>query len=332
MVELIDTGGMVCGFRLQTDAPAQAVQWNLGQMEPGRIPEHPRQLLWLHFNLADQRADRWIEACSHIPEEAREVLLNDDAHIHMLPLQESLVGVLGDLHHDFENDPDGLGVLRLFIGETLVVSGRHHPLKSFDRLRVDLRKGEPIGTPVHWMAHLVHQLSESFGAAVTALNEEVDSAEDRILQGRIRDEAKSLGSVRRLLARLRRHLGANRHALIHARTRLPGWCPETDAVQLRLSLDRLDAIAQDLELVQERARLLQEEIAGAISEATNRNLYLLSIVTTVLMPISIITGVFGMNVGGLPGLQDPGGFWWVFMLMLVTGLATVLLLRWRKLF
>jgi len=49
------------------------------------------------------------------------------------------------------------------------------------------------------------------------------------------------------------------------------------------AVERLDGIAQDLELVQERARLLQEEIAGRLGEATNRNLYLLSVMTTVLL-------------------------------------------------
>mgnify|MGYP000087721583 CR=1 FL=1 len=99
-----------------------------------------------------------------------------------------------------------------------------------------------------------------------------------------------------------------------------------------LAIERLDTVAQDLELVQERARLLQEEIAGQLSEATNRNLYMLSIVTTVMLPITLITGVFGMNVGGLPWLQDNLGFWNVMLLMGGTAVATLLVLHWKKLF
>lgn len=78
-------------------------------------------------------------------------------------------------------------------------------------------------------------------------------------------------------------------------------------------------------------RLLQEEIAARIGEATNRNIYFLSIVTALLLPISFITGIFGMNVGGLPFLDSPGGFAWTLLLMGATLMATIILLRWRRL-
>ena len=83
-------------------------------------------------------------------------------------------------------------------------------------------------------------------------------------------------------------------------------------------------------LVQERPRLLQEQLAGRVSEATNRNLFLLSIVTTTLLPITLITGVFGMNVGGLPWLSDSGGFWWVVLLMIAAAVTVLMILRRRS--
>jgi zinc transporter len=52
----------------------------------------------------------------------------------------------------------------------------------------------------------------------------------------------------------------------------------------------------------------------------------------VFLPITLITGVFGMNVAGLPGLQTPESFWWVILGMAMTAMTTLLLLYWRKLF
>ena len=329
--EIADTGGMICGFRLRADGPAAELQWNVDSA-PGTMPLSAGQPLWLHFNFVDTRAGRWIAQCVQIPEEVREQLIDTDPRIRLEPLGKSLVGVLGDLHHDFEADPEGFGVLHLYIGEQLIVSGRHHPLQSSDSLRRELRGGELVGSSIHWLSHLVHHLAATFGATVNSLNDTVDEAEDRILQGRIGDEGKALGRVRRLLARLRRQLGANRQALSHARTRLPAWCGEADAAHLRLAIERLDTVAQDLELVQERARLLQEEIAGRLGEATNRNLYLLSIVTTVMLPINLITGMFGMNFDDVPGLHTPGAFWFTMLAMGGVAVMTLLILHWRKLF
>ncbi len=332
MVEVVDTGGLICGFRLRADGAAEALPWCVDPRSYGVVPGAGEAPLWLHFNLVDTRADQWIAACERIPPEARELLLDADPRMHLEPLANGLGGVLGDLHHDFAEDPEGFGVLRVYVGERIIVSGRRHPLESFNRLRRELLGGEVIASPIQWLAQLVLNLAETFTAAIAVVNEQVDDAEDRILVGRVDEEGQQLGRVRRLLARLRRHVGANRQALIHARARLPGWCSDADAAKLRLAIERLDAVAQDLELAQERARLLQEEIAGRLSEATNRNLYLLSIVTAVLLPITLITGVFGMNVAGLPGLQDPHAFAWVMLLMGVTAVATLVVLHWRKLF
>jgi zinc transporter len=67
--------------------------------------------------------------------------------------------------------------------------------------------------------------------------------------------------------------------------------------------------------LQERIKLLQEEIAGRVAEANNRSLFVLTIVTVLALPINIIAGMLGMNVGGVPLANHPQGFWWVVALI-----------------
>jgi len=85
-----------------------------------------------------------------------------------------------------------------------------------------------------------------------------------------------------------------------------------------------------LETLYERAKLLQEEIASQMSEQMNRNLMALSILTALLMPATLVSGIFGMNVAGLPGLHDEASFLMVMGVMGGLGVATVGLLKWLK--
>jgi zinc transporter len=101
---------------------------------------------------------------------------------------------------------------------------------------------------------------------------------------------------------------------------------------LREATEEFGEVVNELDAIQERAKLLQEELAARNSEETNRNLFILSIVTTILLPITLITGIFGMNVAGLPGLEDPFAFWWVILGMAAVALITLLLLHWKRLF
>jgi zinc transporter len=99
-------------------------------------------------------------------------------------------------------------------------------------------------------------------ALVDRLGERVDDAEDLILAGRFEDQGTVLGRVRRFVARLRRHLNAKRSALATLPVRLPACFDSEHKHSLHRAIEHLDAVAQDLELVQERTRLLQEEREG----------------------------------------------------------------------
>jgi zinc transporter len=156
--------------------------------------------------------------------------------------------------------------------------------------------------------------------------------EDYVLKYRGPKEGGELGRVRRLLARLRRQVAAQRQALAHVAHHPPRWCSEQDIARLRRATERIEGVAQDLEATQERSRLVQEEISNSLSQATSRNLYVLSILTAIFLPITLITGIFGMNVGGLPWLEQSAGFGWVVFLMILTALATLGVLHWRRFF
>ena len=315
-----DDEGLVCAFQL---AP-------LTRHQPEILKQQPAGPIWLHFNINDARARRWIQERASVPTPASEVLLSPDLRIQSEVLPDGFTAVLGDLAHDF-NDEATLHTIRVYVDGQRLITTRRHPLRSTDLLRRELQAGGGSAKPIQIFERLVDCLARTFSQAVAGLGDQVDDAEEDILAGRFQRQGKALGRMRRSLARLRRHLSANRAALGPLPTRLPATFSPQEKQDLRQAIESLDGVAQDLELVQERARLLQEEIAGLLTEATNRNLFLLSMVTTTLLPITLITGVFGMNVGGLPWVGARSGFWWVMVVMGLALVVTLLMLRRRRL-
>lgn len=312
--------GLICGFHLSSARACDEAE--LDRMDLS-------QPTWLHFNLSDSRAREWIRTRSDLPERARDLLLDQDPRIHLELHGSALGAVLGDLYYDFDGDPERLGTLRLYLDQRVLLTGRTHPLKSVDIMRRELARGalDIENTTLSAFERLLDRIADTFGDVASDLAGQVDEAEDRILDGRHRQESSRLGNLRRLVARLRRHVGANR-ATLHA---LPPVLPQLYDARAREALkgvtERLEAVLQDLELEQERARLLQEEIATRLNEATNRNLVVLSIATTTLFPITLITGIFGMNVLGLPFSHHPQGFWFVMIVIACAVLGVLGVLR-----
>jgi zinc transporter len=327
-IDLPDHRGLICGFLLRPQLPPQPLEW---ETLAGELAS-ANGVVWLHFNLSDVRARNWIANCERIPEVAKDLLLGRDPHIQLESLKDSFMGVLGDLHYDFEANPDSLGLLRVYIDRHCMISVRGRPLKAIDRLRLAANHGEQMETSLDLLVHLLEFMTEIFGNVILTSREVVDEIEDQILKGTFQDKRGEIGNARRNLARLRRHLNGNRQALSQRLIpHLPSWCRSTEISELRRNLELLDALVQDLELVQERARLIQEEMAGRLQERVNQNLYVLSIVTTIFLPVTLITGIFGMNVGGVPWTQESLGFSWAMLTMVATLTATLIVLKRQQL-
>ena len=111
----------------------------------------------------------------------------------------------------------------------------------------------------------------------------------------------------------------------------PSWASDTDIEELRGSTEEFSVALRDMSALQERIKLLQEEIAAQVNEENNRSLFVLTVVTVMALPINLIAGLLGMNVGGIPLAQHPHGFWIVLGVIAgFTSLAAWLARRRRR--
>jgi zinc transporter len=129
-----------------------------------------------------------------------------------------------------------------------------------------------------------------------------------MLSERLAPQRAALGTLRRVLVRLQRLLVPEPAALFRLLRQPPAWVTADDTDELRQSTEEFALVIQDLQALQERIKLLQEEMAAQIGEQTNRSVFTLTVVTVLALPINIIAGLLGMNVGGIPLAEDGHGF------------------------
>lgn len=99
---------------------------------------------------------------------------------------------------------------------------------------------------------------------------------------------------------------------------------------MREEADRITRYLEDLDLARERTMVLREEFLGQLAQEQNSRMYVLSVVAAVFLPLTFVTGLLGMNVGGLPGLESPQGFLGSVIIMVVAAIALLTLFRWKK--
>jgi zinc transporter len=178
------------------------------------------------------------------------------------------------------------------------------------------------------LAHLLRDQADILAQIVRDAGVEVNAIEDRLFANQIATSRPKLGAIRRMLVRLQRLLAPEPSALFRMLSRPLHWVHAGDVDHLRQAAEELSSSVSDCVALVERVRLLQEEASAAINEQTTRILFILTGVTVVTLPMTIIPGFLGMNVGGIPLREHAGGFWMVVAFVIgAAALGAFLLVR-----
>ncbi|MGZ3253698.1 MAG: transporter [Burkholderiaceae bacterium] len=304
-----DQSGLVCGYLFGRHAGAipiesqEAAEW-LQQRD-----QHPHEFIWLHLNLANTASEKWLKENTKLADEFYESLHQGSRSTRIELVDNTLIAVVNDVLHDFSFEPSDISTLWLSVDKQVVISARRKPLKAVDRLRMAVNKGEAIRSSVELLIHLLHDQEDVLVNIVRDAIIRVDDIEDNLLAGKLQNKRAKLGELRRVLVRLQRLLAPEPAALFRLLQKPPVWIADADVQDLRQSTEEFSVVLNDMTSLQERIKLLQEEIAALVNEENNRSLFVLTIVTVLALPINIIAGLFGMNVGGIPMAQEPAGFW-----------------------
>ena len=177
------------------------------------------------------------------------------------------------------------------------------------------------------LATVSEGLVERMGPVIDELEEQAADLEEEVLAGSTAALRSRLVDLRTTAIALRRYIGPQREAMSRLLTQQVDWLSPTDRRWLREVADRITRYVEDLDAARERAQIVQDELAARISEQINRNMYVLSIVAAVFLPLGLVTGYLGINVGGIPGTDWQGAFAAVGLLLLVIAALEIWLFR-----
>jgi zinc transporter len=298
--------GLLCGYLF---APGHAGSAIDGEEAAAVLASHePRDsFLWLHFNLANQMSVRWLKQHLDLPEEYHS-LLDHVSSTRVELVGNALIATINDVTL-YGMDASDVATMALYVNHRVLVSARHAPLRSAERLRECVKAGETFRSAVEVLAHLLRDQADVLVQIVRDATAQVDRIEDKIIANHSGASRSTLGALRRVLVRLQRLLAPEPAALFRLLNRAPAWITEADRQDLRQAVEELATAVTDSSGLVERIRLLQEELLALLNEQTNRTLFVLTVVTVVALPMTIIPGLLGMNVGGLPLRDEPWGFW-----------------------
>ena len=322
--------GLICGYAfdaqgLSTPADSAAVV----------LASRPADgFAWLHLNLAHNGSAATLAATGIVPPDFLESPGTDSRASRIDIDANTLCAVLNDLTFDFHFDASNTSTLWVFVGPRLVVSARLHPLRSIDRLRMAIRRGDLVPSPLALLNHLLGDQADELQRLVRSVTERIDDIEDQLLSGRGPRDPGELTRLRRLLVRLHRLLTPEPTALARTLSSPLAWMQPDDLDRLRRTSEEFALVMRDIGALQDRARFVQDDIAARATRDNAKLLFALTAITALALPINLVAGLFGMNLEGAPFSKHPAGFWIVSLAVVSTtvalGLVVLKMLRRRR--
>jgi zinc transporter len=314
---------------LLLDGTGGVTEFNWGKVGTW-LPE--QGCLWLHFDFEDAEVGEWLRQHSGLGEVAVDALLSDEIRPRTQVQRDQLLLALRGVNLNPGSDPEDMVSIRLWTDGRRVISTRRRQLLSVSDLLERLEAGDgPVDA-----GELIVELVERI---VMRMSDTVDDFEDKVLELEecILSEAPAalrsdLALLRKQSIAIRRYLAPQREALNRLVMEKLSWLTESYRLRLREITDRLIRHIEDIDAVRDRAAVAQEQLQSRLTEQTNERMYVLSVVAAIFLPLSFFTGLMGINVGGMPGVEDPAGFWMVVGLCVALSVLLAAVFRWRKWF
>jgi zinc transporter len=287
-----------------------------------------KEITWVHIQSDRPESARTLETIG-LDAHACEVLTALDSRPRAIQHSQGVLVTLRGVNQNPGADPEDMISLRIWLSKNLIVTARksHRRLMSVRDVRGTLDKRRGPRNVSEFADALITHLADRIGEVVDEFDDELSALEDAIESAHITGLRQELVEARRKTAALRRYLAPQREAL-EALFRMQVDFLDPRDTSIREQSDRTMRYVEDLDLARERALMLQDELRNRVAEQQNQRMYVLSLVTAIFLPLSFLTGVFGMNVAGLPGVENVNGF--VYVALSMTAVALVIA-AWMKL-
>lgn len=315
--------GLIHALLLDGGGAARELSWHeVAVWEPSQ------GCLWLHFNYEAESTRRWLEERSGLIDVAVNGLLMEETRPRAVTRGDNLLMALRGVNLNPGSDPEDMVSLRLWCNGHKLISTRRRPLLSTSDVLERLADGSGPRNAAELLVAWIDGIVARMADTVDSFEDDALALEDALLAGELASLRHDLAHLRKQTITVRRYLAPQREAFNRLTAESIAWIGDLDRLRLREITDRQIRHIEDIDAVRERTAVAQDEMVGRISEQMNERMYVLSMVAAVFLPLGFFTGLMGINVGGMPGVDDAFAFW---VVVLVCVVAAGLLLAWFRL-
>jgi zinc transporter len=284
-------------------------------------------LLWIHLDSKIPETRIWLEKQSGLSQITLESLLDQETRPREIVSDQGLLVILRGVNCNPGEDPEDMVAIRMFFAEQRIITTRYRRVMAIQDVHKAITDRKGPCSAGDFLVMVADRIADRMGDIIADLEDSVDEIEDTVLTAETHELRPKLADLRRKAISLRRYIAPQRDVLFRLVQERVSLINDVDRAHLREIAERTARFVEDIDSARDRASITQEELNNKLSEQMNRAMYTLSIMAAIFLPLGLLTGLLGINVGGIPGAE----YKWAFTLVVVILIAIAIgLLIWFK--
>ncbi|MFT4823771.1 MAG: zinc transporter [Halioglobus sp.] len=282
------------------------------QLEDRAVSEQIKadNLAWVHLDATHPDTKKWLETeVAYLDPFIIEALMEDETRPRMMQVDRGALLILRGVNLNQDASPEDMVSIRLWIDSHRIISIQRRKLKAISEIEGKIKIGKAPKDSGQFIGMLVSALFDRMDPVLTQLSEQTDNVEEKILEGASITLRESIVDIRKKAIMFRRYMAPQRDAIGQLRMSDLDCLSDIHKRQLQEAYNHIVRHVEDLDAIRERAQIVKDEIANILSDRLNKNMYVLSVIAAIFLPLGFLTGLLGINVGGIPGAGNEYAFW-----------------------
>jgi zinc transporter len=299
--------------------------------EPPDLSQMKDGYAWLHMCAFENSTRDYFENHAALDPIIIDAMLARETRPRALIKDDGALIILRAMNLHEGEDPEDMISIRIWIDSNRIITTRRRDIKAIDDIVEFIQNDDGPVAPGNFLTMITDRLFERMEPFFIDLEDRISKAEELLASGED-DVAEDASMVRKRTAIFTRYVIPQKKVLETLLSCNQPWLTEEHKEHLAESLDRVTRYVEELHELRERSQILNDELNNAHGRRLNDITYIFSVAATVFLPLSFLTGLLGVNVGGIPGIDNSNGFWVFTGLCIAIIIAQVALFKKLKWF
>ncbi len=270
---------------------------------------------WLHLNYTHPDSAQWLSSTPLLPNNARDALAGESLRPRVNRMGDGTFITLRCINGSTDERPDQLVAMRMFIKEQMIITTRQRQVLALDDVIYGLKNGTGPASVGGWLVDVCDALTDHASEFIESLHDKIIDLEDNLLEQQVPPRGH-LALLRKQLIVMRRYMAPQRDVFSRLASERFNWMADDERRRMQDIADRLGRGLDEIDACIARTAVMSDEISQVMQESLARRTYTMSLMAMVFLPSTFLTGLFGVNLGGIPGGGWSFGFS-LFCIMLV---------------